>query len=265
MITLSASTVQPSTGDAGDPGLARRVSTKLPFSIAVIVSAIALGVGGAARAENECGRPKAGIPVVCSPSSYDPATDGNIVYRPSEAHGGEFKIRLTDDLSLRYDHRANPNDDHLFFPGSESTRFHSAVRIETSADYEGDISLSSFADVTSTGRGISLSHNGKSGSLRTEILGGSFSVESDWIRAFPIHSYRGDLHETDQEFSGDNDLIVRNAVVNSDGAWGGIVGFQGGKGHMNIAVQNTDIEVDSRWAHWHRRFSCWHWRCRHRG
>ena len=248
MITLSTSTVQPSIGDEGYPDLARRVSTGLPFGISVIILTIALGIAGAARAENECGRPEAGTPIVCSPSNYDAATDGNIVYRPSEAHGGEFKIRLTDDLSLRYDHRATPIDDHLFFPGSEGTRFHSAVRVETSADYEGDISLSSFADVTSTGRGISLSHNGKSGSLRTEILGGSFSVESDWIRAFPIHSYRGDLHETDQEFSGDNDLIVRNAVVNSDGAWGGIVGFQGGEGHMNIAVQNTAIKVDSQWA-----------------
>lgn len=170
------------------------------------------------------------------------------MYRPSEAHSGEFKIRLTDDLSLRYDHRATPNDDHLFFPGIEGARFYSAVRVETSADYEGDISLSSFANVTSTGRRISLSHNGKSGSLRTEFLGDSFLVESDWIRAFPIHSYRGDLHETNQEFSSDNDLIVRNAVVNSDGAWGGIVGFQGGEVHMNIAVQNSTIKVDFRWA-----------------
>ena len=83
--------------------------------LAVIVLAVALGGAGAARAENECGRPEAGTPVDCSPSNYDAATDGNIVYRPGEANGDGFTIRLADDLSIRYD-RDDPDDDQLVLP-----------------------------------------------------------------------------------------------------------------------------------------------------
>ena len=135
MNILSALTVRLGIDDAGYAGLALRVSARLPF---VIVLFIALGVAGAARAENECGWPQAGTPIVCSPSNYNAATDGNIVYRPSEAIGREFIIRLTDDLSLLYDHR-NPNDDQLIFPDSEDPLY-SAVWIDTNADYEGNIS-----------------------------------------------------------------------------------------------------------------------------
>ena len=241
MKTSSTSTVRPGIGDAGYPGFSRCVSAGLPFGIAVIVLAIALGDVGAARADNECGTPEAGALIVCSPLNYDADTDGNIVYRLSEANGSEFIIRLTDDLSLRYDHPLSP--------GSGDNRLNSAVWIETNADYEGDISLFSSANITSTGRGISLRHAGKSGSLRTEFSGGTFSIASKWIRAYPIISYRGDFYETGQEFSGDNDLIVRNAVVDSNGAWAGIIGYQGGEGNMNIAVQDTAIKVDApRWA-----------------
>ena len=233
-------------GDAGYPGLARRVRAGLPFGIAVVVLAVALGVAGAARAENECGRPEAGTPIVCSPSNYDAATDGNIVYRPSEANGGDFTIRLTDDLSIRYD-RDDPDDDQLVFP-VEGDPLYSAVRIETDADHAGDVSLFSSADVTSNARGISVGHYGKSGAMRTEIAGGSFSIASDWSRAFAIHSYRGDEYDRDDEFSGDHNLIVRNVEVDLDGGWAGVLGSQGVKGDLNIAVQDSDIKVDAQWA-----------------
>ena len=240
--------VRPGIGDAGCPGLARRVSAGFPFGIAVIVLAVVLGVAGAARAENECGRPEAGTPIVCSPSNYDAATDGNIVYRLGEANEGDFTIRLTDDLSIRYD-RHDPDDDLLFFPASEDPLY-SAVRVETDADHAGDISFFSSADVTSNGRGVSVGHNGKSGALRTEIAGGSFSIASEWSGAFAIHSYRGDGHEINEEISGDHDVIVRDVVVDSDGAWAGILGYQGqgSEGYLNVAVQDTDIKIDARWA-----------------
>ena len=93
------------------------MSAGLPFGVAVIVLAVVLGGAGAARAENECGRPEAGTPIVCSPSNYDADTDGNIVYRPGEAHEGDFTVRLADDLSIRYD-RDDPDDDRLVFPVS---------------------------------------------------------------------------------------------------------------------------------------------------
>ena len=237
---------RPGIGAAGYPGLARQVSAGLPFGIAVIVLAVALGVADAARAENECGLPEAGTPIVCSPANYDAATDGNIVYRPSGANEGDFTIRLTDDLSIRYD-RDDPDDDQLILPVFGAPLY-SAVRIETDADHAGDLSLYSSADVTSNARGISVAHYGKSGAQRTEIAGGTFSIASDWPGAFAIHSYRDNQYDTNDEFSGDHDVIVRDVVVDVDGGWAGIVGVQTVEGHLNVAVQDSEIKVDARWA-----------------
>ena len=142
--------------------------------------ATALGVAGATRAEYECGRPEAGMPVVCSPSNYDAAADDNIVYRPCEANGDDFSVRLTDDLSIRYDRDA-AGDDQLVLPGDERDPLYSAFRIETDVAHAGDVSLFSSADATSNERGISVAHYGKSGALRTEIAGGSFSIASDCL------------------------------------------------------------------------------------
>ena len=246
MRILTTLAFRPAIGNVGDSGLARRQSAGLPFGIAVIALAVALGVAGTARAENECGEPEAGTPIVCSPSNYDAATDGNIVYRPSEADGADFTIRLTDDLSIRYD-RDDPDDDQLTCPLCGDPLY-SAVRIETDADHVGDVSLFSSADVTSNARGISVGYYGKSGAMRTEISGGSFSIESDWIRAFAIHSYRGAEFDTNDEFSGDHDLIVRDVVVDVKGGWAGVLGSQDVDGDLNISVQDSDIEVDARWA-----------------
>ncbi len=240
---IATSAVRPAIGDADRPDVPRRVGGGLPFGIAVIVLAIVLGGSDAARAANECGRPEAGTPIVCSPSNYDAATDGNIVYRPGEASGGDFTIRLSDGLWIRYD-RHDPGDDQLIFPGEEDPLF-TAVRIETDADDGGDISLFSSADVTSNARGISIGHYGKSGAMRMEIAGGVFSITSDWERAYAIHSYRGDEFDTNDEFSGNHDLIVRNAVIDLDGAPVGILGSHSAKGALNVAVQDTDIEIDA--------------------
>ena len=237
---------RPGIGDAGYPGLARRMSAGLPFGIAVIGLAVALGVAGAAQAENECGKPEAGTPVVCSPSNYDAATDGNIVYRTGGADEGDFTIRLTDDLSVHYD-RDDPFDDQPVFPASGAPLY-SAVRIETDADYTGDISLFSSADVTSNGRGVSVSHYGTSGAVRTEIAGGTLSTASELSWAYAIHSYRGDGYQTGEEVSGNLDLIVRDVVVDSEGARAGIAGFQRAEGDLNVAVQDSAINVDAELA-----------------
>ena len=216
------------------------------FAAGAIILSIALGGAGGAQAENECGQAEAGAPVICSPSNYDAATDGNIVYHPDSANGGGFTIRLADDLSIQYD-RDNPGDDQLVFPG-EGGPLYSAVRIETDADHAGGISLFSSADVSSNARGISVGHYGQSGAMRTEIAGGTFSIESDWLRAFAIHSYRGDEYDTNDAFSGDQELIVRDVVVDADGGWAGIIGSQNVDGDLDVEVQDSDIKVDARWA-----------------
>ena len=102
--------------------------------------------------------------------------------------------------------------------------------------------------MTSNGRGISVGHYGTSGALGTEIAGGTFSIDSEWPGAFAIRSYRGDAYRTGQGSSGDHDLIVRDVVVDLEGAWGGVVGVQVGEGYLNVAVQDSAIEVDSDWA-----------------
>ena len=240
---IATSAVRPAIGDADRPDVPRRVGGGLPFGFAVIVLAVVLGVSGAARAANECGQPEAGTPIVCSPSNYDAATDGNIVYRPGEASGGDFTIRLSDGLRIRYD-RHDPGDDQLVFP-DDGEPLHTAVRIESDANHTGDISLFSSADVTSNARGISVGHYGQSGAMRTEIAGGVFSIASDWKRAYAIHSYRGDEFDTNDEFSGNHDLIVRNAVIDLDGAPIGILGAHRVEGDLSVVVQDTDIEVDA--------------------
>ena len=212
--------------------------------MAVIALAVVLGGAGAARAENECGQPEARMPVVCSSSNYDADTDGNIVYGPAETDGGDFTIRLSDDITVNYD-RHDPDDDQLLFP-LFGDPLYSAVRIETGAEHEGNVSLFSSADVTSNARGISVAHYGKSGAMRTEISGGSFSITSDWPRAYAIHSYRGDEFDDNDDFSGDHDVIVRDVVIDlGDAASAGVVGVQNVVGDLNIAVQDSAISIDA--------------------
>ena len=220
------------------------MSAALPIAMAVIVLAAVLGGAGAAWAENECGLPEAGTPVVCSSSNYDADTDGNIVYRPSETHRGDFTIRLSDDVHIHYD-RDDPNDDQLLFP-LFGDPLYSAVRIETDAEHTGDVSFFSSADVTANARGISVAHYGKSGAMHTEISGGSISIESDWQPAFGIHSYRGDEFDANDEFSGDHEVIVRNVVIDLDeAASAGVIGVQKVAGNLNVTVQDSAINIDA--------------------
>ena len=212
--------------------------------MAFLVLAVVLSGAGAARAESECGPPEAGAPIVCSSSNYNAATDGNIVYRPGETHEGDFTVRLSDDLSVRYD-RHDPDDDQLVFPGSEDPLY-SAVRVETDAGHTGDVSFFSSADVTSNARGISVAHYGKSGAMHTEISGGSVSITSDWPSAFGIHSYRGDEFDANDDFSGDHHVIVRDVDIDLDErASAGIVAGQYVEGNLNVAVQDSAVNVDA--------------------
>ena len=240
---------------------ARRLREGPPVGTAAILTAVLLGAAGAARAENECGPLVGGSSVVCSPSTYEAATDGNIVYRLTNAYGSNVVFRFVEGLSIRYDY-TNASDDELLFPGKAGpkslggTPLYSAVRIQTDADYMGDISLFSSADLISNGRGISVAHNGTSGALLTDVSGGSLSINSDWSLPHAIHSYRGDGYDTEQELSGDHDLVVRNVSIDmqsspgdKEWAWnGGIVGTQGAEGYLNVDVQDSTIKGGGRWV-----------------
>lgn len=205
-----------------------------------IALAAVLGVSGVARAENECGALSDGDnTITCSSSNY---TKGSIIYRLTQAHG-DINFQFMDGLSITYD-LGDTDDDHVNFsprPPFNGDPLYSAVRIETDENYEGNISLTSEADVTSNGRGISVVHGGKSGTLTTTISDSAFSINnSTWSLPHAIHSSQGG--------SGDNNLIVDNIDITSkvspNVAWGwggGIVGVQSGEGNLKVDVKNSTI------------------------
>ncbi|MDE0032482.1 MAG: autotransporter outer membrane beta-barrel domain-containing protein [Deltaproteobacteria bacterium] len=198
---------------------------------AVLLLAALLGSAAVARAENECGPPVADQEIVCSPSTYDPA-DGNIFYGPDEANEGDFSIRLTRGLSINYD-SGKPGDDFYFDADNPENRRLSAVWVtprDHESGYTGDISLVSYADIISSGRGISVGHYGASGDLRMEIGGGSITTTG--ADSYAIHNYH--------EGAGDTHLVVRGVTIHTDGprAFATISGNYG-EGDLNIDVRNA--------------------------
>ena len=184
-----------------------------------------------ARAANECGPPVADQEIVCSSSNYDPA-DGNIFYGPNEANEGDFSIRLTGDLSLNYD-SSKPGDDFYFDSENPENRRLSAVWVtprDPESGYTGDISLVSSADITSSGRGISVGHYGEAGDLRMEIRGGAITTTGD--SSYAIHNYL--------EGAGDISLIVSGVTIRTDGS-NAYATFpnHNGEGELNIDVRDV--------------------------
>lgn len=197
----------------------------------LLLTAVFILTAPDARAENECGPPVAEEEVVCSSSTYDPA-DGNIFYGPDDANQGDFSIRLTGDLSLNYD-SSKPGDDFYFDSENPEDRRLSAVWVtprDFGSGYTGDISLVSSADITSSGRGISVGHYGESGALRMEIRGGAITTTGNG--SYAIHNYH--------EGAGDTNLIVSGVTVHTDGprAFATISGNHG-KGSLNIDVRDA--------------------------
>ena len=198
---------------------------------AVLLLAALLGSAADARAENECGPPVADQEIVCSPSTYDPA-GGNIFYGPDETNEGDFSIRLTRGLSINYD-SSKPGDDFYFDADDPENRRLSAVWVtprDFESGYTGNIGLVSYADIVSSGRGISVGHYGASGDLRMEIRGGAITTTGD--SAWAIHNYH--------EGAGDTHLVVSGVTIRTDGprAFATISGNRG-EGDLNIAVRDA--------------------------
>ena len=202
-------------------------------SIAAIglVQATLLGFAVDARAENECGPPVADEEIVCSSSNYDPS-NGNIFYGPNEANEGDLSIRLTRDLSINYD-SSKAGDDFYFDSENPENRRLSAVWVtprDFDSGYMGDISLVSSADITSSGRGISVGHYGESGALRMEIRGGTITTTGDG--SYAIHNYH--------EGAGDTNLIVSGVTVHTDGSSAfATISTNRGEGNLNIDVRDA--------------------------
>ena len=190
---------------------------------------------------NKCGLPDGGGKIICSTN-----VTGNIVYEFDDPNDYEV---LIDVPEIKYSYDDYPIDFNQQEPPSLADL--SAVRIKKEGN--GNLSFYSSSDVTSNVRGIFISHLG-TGALRTEINGGKFTINSRWQRGYPIYSW------TDKDFKGPHDLIVRNADIDvnaerdntwdeNDGAWGGIVGVQNGKGNLSIDVKDTNVNVhNTKWA-----------------
>ena len=211
----------------------------------MLAAAITLGVC-ATHAKDECGTPEAGKEIVCSPASYDADTDGNIVYFPTETDAGEVRVRLTEDLTVRYD-RTDPDDDQTVFP-DDGEPMPTAVRIETAAEHTGNVTVHSAADIVSNARGLSAAHYGRSGSIRTEVDGGTYQIDGEWVGAFAIHSYRGAELQPDGEAAGDVELIVRNVDADVKGGWVAVIGTQNTAGDLTMSVSASNINNTSKWA-----------------
>ncbi len=201
--------------------------------VLVLTLAALLGIAAEARAANECGPPEARVEIVCSPSNYDPA-GGNVYYGHDESGAGDFTIRLTEGLSINYD-RDDPDDDVWVSTLNPEFRLYSAVWITPGkfADYTGDVSLYSSADVTSNTRGIFAGHYGESGALRMEISGGDITTTGEFG-----HAIRG----FGDDNLGDVEMIVRDVTVATEGLGAlGISSRHQGEGDMNLDVRGAAI------------------------
>ena len=197
--------------------------------------AVLLTSGSGARAEHECGPPEPGVEIVCSASNYDASRDGSIFYGPDEA-SGDLTIRLSEDLAVHYDREA-PGDDVYIPPDEPGNPRHGAVWVSPGVQgtgYAGAIVLTSFADVTSNARGISVGHYGEAGPLRMEILGGS--VTTTGSRSWAIHSWRAGV--------GNTNVIVRDTSVRTAGTGGNaILSAHLGDGSLTIDVRDTLVST----------------------
>ena len=201
--------------------------------VLVLTLAALLGIAAEARAANECGPPEARVEIVCSPSNYDPA-GGNVYYGHDE-WSGDFTIRLTEGLSINYD-RDDPDDDVWVSTLNPESRLYSAVWITPGkfADYTGDVSLYSSADVTSNTRGIFAGHYGESGALRMEISGGDITTTGEF--GYAIRGFRNENN------LGDLEMIVRDVTVATEGPGAlGISFFHQGEGDANLDVRGAAI------------------------
>ena len=195
-----------------------------------LVAVFAL-IAGETLAENECGPAGSGSEIVCAPSNYDSADEGNVFYAP-EASDGNFRIRLIDGLVIDYD-SDDPDDDAGFSPADPATTLHGAVSIiPGDPGYTGDITVSSSAEVNSKGSGILVVHAGESGALRAELNGGGITTRGDHGTGVDI------LHEG----AGDIGIVARNIAINTNGSIAdGIDATHKGEGDIGIDVRDVTI------------------------
>ena len=200
---------------------------------------LAVALSGAARAADECGPAEAGQPVICSPATYDPSSDGNIFYGPDDAFDDDFAIRLTGDLSVRYDRDA-PGDDVLIRRPDDSgsspearSRYGAVVIAPGGPDYSADISVTAAAAIASNGRGILVYHQGASGAVRLDVQGGRIVTAGSRTSFAVVASHTG---------SGNVVTAVEGAAIEAGGENAiGVIGEHLGNGNIDARVRGGTI------------------------
>ena len=200
---------------------------------------LAVALSGAARAADECGPAEAGQSLTCSPATYDPSSGGNIFYGPDDAFEDDFEIRLTGDLSVRYDRNA-PGDDVLIrrlgAAGSSAearSRYGAVVIAPGGPDYSADISVSSAADVATNGRGILVYHEGASGAVRLDVQGGRIVTTESRTGYAVVASHTG---------SGNVVTAVEGAAIEAGGETAiGVIAEHFGTGDIDARVRGGRI------------------------
>ena len=252
----------------GFSDLARqRLHTGVPVGVAVIALAAALAIGGEARAARECGPPQPGVEIQCTPSDYNAAEHGNIFYG-AEVPGGDFSIRLADDLAVAYDRDSSDDDLRLGdFDSAGFYRYGAVVVVPGDPAHTGDIAVSSAADVTSTGtnaRGYLIGHIGVSGRIRMELEGGAVTTQGDQtVGILGFHGSEGDISaalrgtaigaEGDDSagvwlrHTGTGDLVIgaEGGSVDARGARArGIFSDHTGTGNSTVALRDVAVGVE---------------------
>ena len=253
----------------GPSGLARRgLRAGVPLGFVTIALAAALAIGGVALAADECGPPRPGIAIACTPSNYDAAQQGNIFYG-SGVPGGDFSIRLADGLAVGFD-RDDPDDDiyRADLDPPEKYRYGAVVVVGGESARNGDIAVWSSAEVASAGaraHGYMVGRIGASGRVRLDLTGGSVTTNGDnGFGVLGFHVGTGDLVIgaeggsvdtrgarafgifSDHIGTGNNTIDVRDMAISAEGTGAEGIRAQhlGRSGDIAISVREVDIGVD---------------------
>ena len=210
--------------------------------------AILIGTGmGSAWADNECGEGEQSgtlTEIVCTPSNYDPSTDGNISYvlgadDPEKSYtvavvnlSGERAITLNNDLDSPYYVSSQPSAVWISYAGfSDFTVNVSGIELKTG-----------FTEETAT------SADGNDHSGINVWMGTSNALQYSAARDIALNIRDSEFHTYSRAitaanfWNGDIDIDVRNAIIQTYGPLGiGIYGYHRAIGNIDIYVENVNL------------------------
>ena len=205
-------------------------------------------------ADNECGpAPASGGTIVCNTENYDPATDGNIVYRLGEnvnnPDPNDYRIEFRD---LKGDRGIVINDGdspHDYFPARPNgvwiehhgpgnvEVFASGIELTTTEEDAGDANARGFNLTLYAGRDDTNTENTfQTYKIRRDLfLEVEKSTFNTWARALTgVHVGTGDVN-----------IDVTDTRITTSGPSGhGVVGWHDAQGNVNVNVKRSTIVAE---------------------